>query len=175
MYNPVRLPFINQNIPSDVGSSYRPGSAGTSYQSDNTYNSNTGVFTHTQDGIRVHQDGTYLVTAHVKGNNRNQADTFALGVNGSVTNTTAHNTLSPNGTGNQVTSITTQLKLKAGDEVSLNLVSPGTVKLISWTSTNANPYTGGPLAGYGGGGGGGRGLTEVAGSPSIGMSMVKIA
>jgi hypothetical protein len=179
MDNPVRIPFIAANIPGDRGGSYAVGSQGSSYQSNfstGNYNTNPRLFEASPNGIRVTQSGTYLVTSHVKVNEKNQADTFALGVNGNVRNVNGNNTFSTDGSGNQITDITTQLKLNAGDEVSLNLVSPGTAQLIAWTSTGANTYANSMLAGYGGGaGGGGAGLTEVAGSPSIGMSMVKIA
>ena len=154
MYNPVRLPFIAANNPGATMGNYQG-----SYQptfSTGSYNTNSGVFTPTSDGITVNQAGTYLVSAQVKANELNQADTYALGVNGSVTNTNAHNTFASNGSGNQITNITTQLKLNAGDQVSLNLVSQGTAKLNSWMNS-------------------GRGVTDVPGSPSLVMSMVKIA
>ncbi len=190
MYNPVLLPFVEGNIPPDRGGSYQSGSIGSSYQniaspgntyvagnSTGGYTSNPGVLSPGPTGIRVNESGTYLVSANIKTNEKNQGNTFAVGVNGSVTNTNTHNTFSTNGSGNQTSAITTQLKLNKGDEVSLYLVSPGVTQLVDWTSTGANAYAGSSmLSGFGGGaGGGGAGLTEVAGSPSLAMSMVKIA
>ena len=154
MNNPVRLPFAPINNPQITGGNYQG-----SYQSNTStgsYTSNSGVLTPTSDGITVNQAGTYLVSAQVKVDEKNQANTYAIGVNGSVTNTNAHNTFTSNGTGWQITNITTQLKLNPGDQVSLNLVSQGTSALKSWMNT-------------------GRGVVDVPGSPSLVMSMVKMA
>jgi hypothetical protein len=104
--------------------------------------------------MRVSQSGTYLVSALLGVNERNQANTYALGVNGNVMNTNAHNTFATDGPGGQRTAITTQLKLNAGDEVGIFLVSQGTAETLPWMTT----------AGRQGGS-----------APSSAISMVKIA
>ncbi len=155
MYNPVRLPFEPVNNPGAAGNTQ--GYTYRSNQSSGDYNSNQNLFEATWNGFRVKQDGTYLVTGMVKVDEKNQANTYAIGVNGRVQPGDvghAQNTFSTDSTGNQVTNITTQLKLKANDELSLNLVSNGTSKLNSWP---------------------GLGTTQTPGSPTLVMSAVKIA
>ena len=153
IYNPVRLPLIPLNMPPQTGGNYQ----GT-YQpntSSNSYNSNPGLFTPTDDGITVRQAGTYLVSGQVKVDEKNQGNTYAIGVNGRV-DPNLHTTFATNGSGWQITDITTQLKLNAGDQISLNLVSQGTSALKAWMNT-------------------GRGLTDVPGSPTLRLSATKIA
>jgi hypothetical protein len=120
MSNPVRIMHTPRNSTT--------GSWGS-------FNGNTSVFSDSDSGIRVNQPGTYLVTAHVKGNELNQADTFAVGVNGKVNNTNSYNTFATDGPGGQFSSITTQLTLNSGDEVGLFLVSQGTFKTNPWMTT----------------------------------------
>jgi hypothetical protein len=139
MYNPVRIMHSPRNA--------------TNNQSGQ-YNANPNVLSDTDSGIRVNQAGTYLVTAHVRGTEKNQADTFAVGVNGSVTNTNTENTFSTDGPGGQFSSITTQLKLNAGDEVGVFLVSQGTFTTVPWLTSAG---------------------TRGGAAPSTGLSIVKIA
>ena len=111
------------------------------------------MFEPTIDGFRVKKSGTYLIDGKVKVNERNQANTYAIGVNGRV-DPTKHTTFATDGTGQQISSITTQLDLNAGDEVSLNLVSQGTSQLSAWP---------------------GLGTTQTPGSPTLVLSGTKIA
>jgi hypothetical protein len=151
MSNPVRIPIAPANLPGI------PEQYSSSYTWSST--SDDRVMTTSPDGITVKEAGTYLVNGYVKVNEKNQADTFAIGVNGRTNNTNTHNTFATDGPGYQLAEITTLLTLNPGDTVSVNLVSQGTAALKAWMSTSS----------------GMRGGEPVPGSPSVGLSMVKIA
>jgi hypothetical protein len=151
MDNPVLLEMIAANIPGETG-----GTQGSSYIGGNSsfpINYNPEVYTTSPSGIRVNKSGTYLVTGAVYVDEKNQGNTYALGVNGRV-DPNLYTTFATTGTGNQRTDITTQLKLNAGDEVSLRLVSQGTSVGKAWMTDGGTP---------------------VPGTGTLAMTMVKIA